>query len=77
MVTVLWAYARLRISPPVEVLDAWREHILEKTARFPLQAADRENLRRSLTSLGQNATAWIDPNWSPQQAEQSAPPAVA
>jgi len=58
LVNLVWAFARLELRPPDDVLLEWRAALLESSRRRPLVSADRDCLQEALRRLGEDEAEW-------------------
>ena len=70
LVTMVWAYAKLGLTPEPEVLGEWVGQVRQAHERKPLLAADVRNLERALQSLGEESS-WLHPEVEEEEVEET------
>jgi len=74
LITMLWAFARLKTAPPAGSLERWVSILQGAHEARPLLEADARNLRRALEALGLSAD-WLDEQ--PQEEAEAAATSAA
>jgi len=70
LVTMVWAYAKLGLTPEPEVLAEWVGQVRAAHEAKPLLAADVRNLERALQALGEESS-WLHPEDPEEEVEES------
>lgn len=69
LVTMVWAYAKLGLTPEPELLEEWVGTVRKAHEAKPLLAADVRNLERALQALGEESS-WLHPAAPEEEAEE-------
>merc|ERR1719247_3477106 len=69
LVTMIWAYAKLGLTPEPELLGEWVGTVRSAHEAKPLLAADVRNLERALQALGEESS-WLHPEEAEEEESE-------